>query len=364
MKNTIAKTMPIVLALILMLTMAAGCPRAAEETPTPAPEVEQPRTIVITDSAGREIELSLPVDRVIVLNMLAAEVIHAIGAADRVIGVCGSTAGDASLPGLYGQTMVSPRGHAEVDHEKIIELRPQVVITWGTHAMVDLPAFAETLAPAGIPVLGIDAFRLATLFEDIETLGKLFEKEEAAARLVEFLQKPIDLIEGRVGALSPGEKVRVFAEHHRQFMAWGPGSDQHKMIEAAGGMNIFADIGRAFLVIDPEKVITRNPQVIMRSAFGAPMGFGATDLEPIREYLAGVIARPGWENLEAVKEGRVYLVSVDIGSGPPEIILNLFIGKILHPELFADVDPESFLREYFEEFHGVEFKGIFVYPQP
>ncbi|MCD5412847.1 MAG: hypothetical protein LR006_01855, partial [Dehalococcoidia bacterium] len=80
--------------------------------------------------------------------------------------------------------------------------------------------------------------------------------------------------------------------------------------------------------------------------------------------LEGLRARPGWENLEAVKEGRVYLVSMDLSFGPLAILLHLYVGKILHPELFADLDPEAILREYFEEFHGVELKGIFIYPDP
>lgn len=366
MKNRIAKTVPIALALILMLTMAAGCPVPAPEAePTQAPE-PIPRTIAITDSAGREVELSLPLERVIVINPLAAEVVHALGpgAVDRVIGVNDSAAQDESLPGLYGKEVVS-LGHGEPDHEKIIELRPQLVITWGTHPAVDLVALAETLAPAGIPVVGVDAFRLATLFDDIKTLGKLFEEEKAAARLVEFLQAPLDLIEGRVAALSPEERVSVYVEHHgREYLTYGPGSDWHRMIEKAGGVNIFADVGRPVVGIDPEKVITRNPQVILKHTTGAPMGFGATAVEPIREYREGLIARPGWKNLEAVKAGRVYLVSMDLTFGPPAILLNLYVGNILQPELFAGLDPESILREYFQEFHGVELKGIFIYPEP
>ncbi|MCL0060332.1 ABC transporter substrate-binding protein [Dehalococcoidia bacterium] len=369
MKNRIAKTIPMALALILMLTMAAGCPppRPAEQAPTPAPAPApepMPRTITITDSAGREVEVSLPLERVIVINPVAAEVVHALGASDRVIGVSGPTAQDESLPGFHGKTVVSPRGHGEPDHEKIIELRPQLVITWGTHPAIDLVALAEILAPAGIPVVGVDAFRMATLFEDIETLGKLFEEEKSAARLVEFLQAQLDLIEGRVEGLSPDERVSVYAEHHgREFLAFGPGSDWHRMIEKVGGVNIFADAGRPFVDIDPEKVIVRNPQVILKNVH-ALIGFGATDLEPIRESLEGLCARPGWENLEAVKEGRVYLVSMDLSFGPLAILLHLYVGKILHPELFADLDPEAILREYFEEFHGVELKGIFIYPDP
>ncbi|MCL0102525.1 hypothetical protein M1N93_00990 [Dehalococcoidia bacterium] len=60
----------------------------------------------------------------------------------------------------------------------------------------------------------------------------------------------------------------------------------------------------------------------------------------------------------------MHLISEDLTFGPLANILKLYIGKILHPELFADVDPEAILREYFEEFHGVELKGIFVYPDP
>ncbi|MCL0083974.1 ABC transporter substrate-binding protein [Dehalococcoidia bacterium] len=361
MKNRIAKTIPMALALILMLTMAAGCPRPAPEVaPIPQPDPEVPRTITITDPLGREVELTLPLERVVVINPMAAEIVHALGASDRVIGVNLTTAGDESLPGLFGKTVVAPEW-GEPDYERIIELRPQLVITYAT--WLEPAAIAETLAPAGIPVLGMDATDLPYVFNDIETLGKLFEEEERAARLIEFLQAPLDLIEDRVEALSPEEKVRVYAEYpHIEFMAFGPGSSWHKMIERAGGVNIFPDIA-AFAHIDPEEVIVRNPQVILTGMYGV-MGFGATDLDPVREHLQGLIARPGWENLEAVKEGRVYLVSTDLSSGPPEILLHLYVGKILHPELFADVDPEAILREYFEEFHGVELKGIFIYPDP
>ncbi|MCL0029614.1 ABC transporter substrate-binding protein [Dehalococcoidia bacterium] len=183
MKNRIAKTIPMALALILMLTMAAGCPRPAEEAPAPAPD---PRTIIITDSAGREVEVSLPLERVIVISSRAAEIVHALGAADRVIGITKWDAQWEFLPGFYGKTVVGCWA-GRVDLERIIELRPQLVIGASpVGGFVDLAAQVEALAPAGIPVVAIDDFRLATLFDDIVILGKLFDEERAAARLVEF----------------------------------------------------------------------------------------------------------------------------------------------------------------------------------
>ncbi|MCL0079945.1 ABC transporter substrate-binding protein [Dehalococcoidia bacterium] len=362
MKNRIAKTIPMALALILMLTMAAGCPRPAEEAPAPAPD---PRTIIITDSAGREVEVSLPLERVIVISSRAAEIVHALGAADRVIGITKWDAQWEFLPGFYGKTVVG-RWAGRVDLERIIELRPQLVIGASpVGGFVDLAAQVEALAPAGIPVVAIDDFRLATLFDDIVILGKLFDEERAAARLVEFFQAQLDLIEGRVHGLTQEEKVRVFAEYTMiEFVTWGPGSDMHMKIERAGGVNIFADIELCITGVDPEKVIVRNPSVMLMATYCDSIGFGATDFQPIREYLDRLIDRPGWENLEAVKEGRVYLISKELTYGPPAIMLNLFMAKIFHPELFADVDPEALLREYYEEFHGAEFKGIFIYPDP
>jgi iron complex transport system substrate-binding protein len=374
MKNRIAKTITIVLALILMLTMAAGCPAPVspvEEDPAPGPgtheprtpelRTPEPRTITIMDSAGREVEVSLPLEKVIVINPIAAEVVHALGASARVIGVANGTDRDESLPGLYGKPVVGPP-HGEPDYEAIILLRPQLVITWGTHPRVDLNATAGALAPANIPVVGIDAFRLTTLFRDIELLGKLFEREKEAARLVSFLQKQLTLLEGRVGNLTPGERVRVYAEHHSApFMAIGPGSDWHTMITRAGGVNIFADVGRPVAGVDPELVLLRNPQVVLKQSF--PLGFGVTRVEHLEPHLRALVARPGWGDLEAVRTGRVYLVSMPLSFGPQAIILNLYMGRILVPHLLVGVDLEAIHREYFRMFHGVNLTGIFIYPR-
>jgi iron complex transport system substrate-binding protein len=359
MKFGVGRTI-IIAVLISMLPLAAACRslRAAEEEPLPP----TPRTITITDSAGREVELPLPLERVVVLNPRAAEVVHALGASDRVVAVSDVTARNRSLPGLYGK-MVVVQGHGEPNYEEIVQLRPHLVITWGTHPRVDVNAIAATLAPAGIPVVGIDAWRLDTLFADIRILGELFTKETAAIQLLDFLQAQLDLLRGRTAGLTARDKVRVYAEHHaKEFFAVGPGTDWHRIIEEAGGVNVFADVGRPAVDVDPELVIRRNPQVILKQ--WGQIGFGTAAIDPIREQLKGFIARPGWENLEAVRDGRVYLVSMDLAFGPPAIIFMLYAGRILQPALFADVDPEYLLREYFRRFHGVEIQGTFIFPTP
>lgn len=347
--------------LFFVVSMSSGCITTEEETtPTPAPT-----TITITDSAGRDVEVSLPLEKVVVLNPPAAEVIHAFRAMDKIIGVSGSIAKAEFMPELSTKVVVAKHAHGEPDYEKIIELKPQLVITYGTHPAVDIGKLAETLAPAGIKVAGIDCYKLDTIFNEIGILGKLFGKEDEASKLVDFLQDPAKIVESRTKDLKPEERVKVYAEHHgKEYLAFGPGSEWHTIIENAGGTNIFADAHQPYVEIDPEKIIKRDPQVILKDVRRAPkMGYGVTETEPMKEYLEGFTDRPGWENLEAVKEEKVYIVSSALGAGLGKVFFIPYLAKILYPELFEDLDPESLLREYYEKFHGAQFKGVFIYPE-
>jgi iron complex transport system substrate-binding protein len=71
--------------------------------------------------------------------------------------------------------------------------------------------------------------------------------------------------------------------------------------------------------------------------------------------------RSGMEVIDAVKNGRVYIISTDAASIHPSIF-NSYVAKWLYPELFQDLDPVSIHKEWLNEFLGVEFKGVYAYP--
>ena len=343
----------LIVALAMGLFGVSSAPAEAAETP-----------ITIVDSAGRVVELPYPLERVIVLNPPAAEVMRAIGATDRIIGISGSLARPDYWPELSRLPQVARFAHAEPDYEKIIELSPQAVITYGTHPAIDLQKIADTLAPAGIKVVGIDCYKLDTLFKDVTALGAMFDKEAAAARLIVFFQDILEVVEEKVAGLEPKDKPRVYGEHHgRDYLTFGPGSSWHEMIEMAGGINIFADMPMPYPEVDPEAVIERNPQVILKDTRRTPpMGYGVTDTAPIQAYIDELTARPGWEALDAVRDGRVYVLSPDLTAGPKKVIAIAYFAKVFHPEL--DLDPEAIFREYHETWQGVEHKGVFIWPEP
>ena len=72
--------------------------------------------------------------------------------------------------------------------------------------------------------------------------------------------------------------------------------------------------------------------------------------------------RPSFRQLEAVKNGRVYLLSSEIWTGPRAPISILYIAKWCYPDRFKDMDPEAVHRDWLLTWHDKELKGIYVYP--
>lgn len=80
----------------------------------------------------------------------------------------------------------------------------------------------------------------------------------------------------------------------------------------------------------------------------------------------GIIARAGWGEISAVKEGRVYVISNDVLSGAKHFIGVAYLAKVLHPELFEELDPVAELQEYLTRFQVLDYDlgehGAFIYP--
>jgi iron complex transport system substrate-binding protein len=108
-------------------------------------------------------------------------------------------------------------------------------------------------------------------------------------------------------------------------MTAGPKTFNGQLIELAGGVNIFADVAEDYPQINDEEVITRNPAVIM----------GADTMgEKLTTEL--VAQRPGWDQIDAVRNGRIYLFNGDMvaRAGPRLALVLEEMAKAMYPELF------------------------------
>lgn len=313
----------------------------------------------ITDSTGRNISISLPVERVVTLTSESAEVMRALGAEDKIVGVSKYVADNKPLWGELADKPVVGSVFSP-NYEAIVELKPDVVITY-VRWSEDLE---EKLAPFGITVVRLDFYKSKTLRREIRTLGRIIGKKKKAEELIGFYDHYEQLITSRIETIPPQKRVRVYIEGYQDYHSAGRNTGWAQQTTLAGGRNIAENLTGEYPVVSAEWVITENPDIIVKAVSGSRKIFGYTinDPEQAKQLQDKIMSRPGWNTINAVKNKRVYLISGDIISGPRYIIAVVYLAKQFYPHIFRDLSPQEIHREYMEMFQGIEYQGIWAYP--
>jgi len=340
--------------------------------------------ITIVDSAGRTVTIPYPLKNMCITNPPSAEIVRALEytPGDRrnlVIGVSGTIKNRPDYwPILSQATQICDYAHSkDLYYEVVIALNPSAVFVYGTHRAVDIDHIQENLP--GIPVVGIDCYKYDTLYNDIELWGIILGRRCKVAEIRNLFENILGMVAERTADIPEEDKVRIYAEHHaRNWLAAAKFSEWTKMIEMAGAKNIFGHIPGGYTEVDCEAVYYADPQVILkdtRLGLGWPMGYNKTDEEVINNMLSAWNAEHKedcgeipWDDVSAVKNGKIYAISQDLASGPEKIYLVLYIAKICYPERFTDIDPDEYLRDWIRDYQHVPCDaipdpcGIFIYP--
>lgn len=317
------------------------------------------------DDAGRTVELQLPVKRAVIFNRYAVEFARAIGAIDQVVGVGASTMRDRPYWPAFDDDNIVGQGQSDPNYEAIVAMDPDVVIMPRNGVYEEA---ARQLAPFDIPVMVVTAWDTLEHVENVTTFGKLFGKEQRAADLVAYYTGYMDLLRERLEGVEP---KRVYFEEVRDYVTVTPGSGWHDMIEAGGGINVFGDIDIAnepssrgnenSFTIDPEEIIARKPDVVIKLQPGA---YQTIPVEKFETAWNELVQRQDIQGTPAYRNGQIHLINYYLAGGSSKITGALQIAKWLYPERFEDVDPEAAMQEWIEDFQGLPFEGGMTYQQP
>ena len=305
-------------------------------------------TITVVDDRDRKVEINVPVKRVVVFNKYNTEFFRSVAGQDVIVGMAQDVNKlEGYWPGL-GKESVAGQNQREPHYEKIVSLKPDVVVFPKNGAWKDASA---KLAEFGIPVVVITGWDVNKYASNLTMIGQLTGNEDRAAKLIATHTKYTNLLKDRLKGVP---KVSMYLETkggvHKSVV---PGSGWHDMLEQAGGSNIFGDInwksdkGRGSkhsYDIDPEAVLARNPGVILKQ-------IGTGHIPPSQEVMASWIkdfkSRPGYANIEAVKNDRIFVMTYFVAGGLSKLLGKLYIAKQLHPDLFKDVDVDKLANEYY-----------------
>jgi iron complex transport system substrate-binding protein len=237
-------------------------------------------------------------DRIICLTEETVETLYLLGEQDRIVGVSGFV---VRPPEARRKPKVSTFTDAKTG--EILALNPDLVFTF-SDIQADITA---ELIRAGLEVHAFNHRTVAGIFSMIGTVGALIGEPEKAGALVKDLRARVEAVRERSKSLRP--RPRVYFEEWDEPMISAIGWVS-ELIEIAGGENVFAD--RAFgqaakdRFVTAGEVIAAAPDLIIGSWCGK--GFKKDQ----------VAARPGWDALPAVNNGRLHEVksSIILQPGP------------------------------------------------
>lgn len=277
--------------------------------------------LTLTDGLGRQVTIEAPAQRIVSLLPSNTEVLFALGLGDRVVGV---TEFDNYPPEAQTKQIIGGMTTNTISLETILALEPDLVL-----AHDDLQqSVIDTLAENGLTVFATNTKQLTDIYRTINWVGQMAGVQDRAEALTGQIQRDITAITARIDEVPADERPAVFYEVWVDpLLTAGPGTYIGQMITLAGAKNIFDDVSQEFPEISAEEVVARNPAVILSAEHNSD---NLTD-----EALA---ARPGWSEIEAVKNGRVYLLNDDVISRPgPRVALALrTMVEVLYPGLLAE----------------------------
>ncbi len=271
----------------------------------------------ITDDRGKIIRLMAPPQRIISLYGAMTEIVFALEAGDRVVGV---TAHESWPPEV--RTLPRVGTHLNPNLEIILSLRPDLVLQ-GSVARGGQRAVAE-LEARGIPVAVFNPQSVPQVMETIVRVGILLGKENIARRLTAQMNQRLQRLEATLSSIR--SRPRVFFEvSYPTLLAAGKRHLVDDLITRAGGENVIK-APRKFLRVDIELLLALDPDVYI------------VQKGPMNRRPGQISQRPYFSRLRAIRDGRVYIVDEFLFSRPgPRVIEALEeLARILHPECFTE----------------------------
>ena len=290
------KKISILMAAVILMASLTACSQKPSEQ-----EAQTGQTAIeFTDFRGNDIKLDQYPQRIVSLSPTSTEVMFAIGAQDKLVGVTNSCdypqgaleiekVGDFSGPNL----------------EMIINLKPDVVIG-GTYIQEDV---TKALFELGIPVISTEAENIADIYTSIEILGMLSQNEDNAKKVIDDMKIRLEEIAKKVKDTDP---VPVFYVVWKDpFKTAGNNTFINEVLTLAGGENVASDV-EGWADYSREELIVKNPYAIVSSSHSSP----------VKETVESFVSDPLFSELEASQAKRVHIMSDDsiIARGGPRIV--------------------------------------------
>jgi iron complex transport system substrate-binding protein len=326
----------------------------ASPSPSPTPYlnpiiVQQTSSyIIIKDSYGGNVNITLPVNRIVCITSGLNEILFALGAGGKVVGRDSYTTFTAAL-----NLPIVATSSASPNSELIVQLNPDLIIADTMLNNATKATFESTL---NVPVLVQSASQSSMVVPLTDAFGIITDKKQTSDELIQFMNNITNLVSTRVKTLTDSQKPLVYYEWSKAWYSSSSLGLPNQMIVDAGGINLAANETVTYPSLSPEYILERNPDIIIRQL--SDQKHNATEYQVLRQE---VMSRTALAGTKAVQTGKVYVFSSSVRTGITNPIGLLMLAKWFHPTLFADVDPTVLHAQMYQKFFGETLTGTYSY---
>lgn len=344
----------------MSISIMAGCGKVSTSN-TPQKQVEETRTIV--DQVGNTVVLPKEINRVVIASVwpLASVYCLTMGSTDKLVGLDPAiiSAAENSMLMKVAPDIVnidsSFSNNGSLSVEELIKLKPDVVLYAS-----GVPEDYEVATKAGIPAVGFslsikDYNAIETINSWMELLGEVMGKDIVNDEYIKYGTDMQNMIADRLKDVKEEDKPEVmFIHKYSESTLTIPGNKTwaEYWISASGGKNVATESVEGTLETDMEQIYSWNPDKIFITNFNDAMP---------EDLYNNSLSNYDWSTVSAAQNKEVMKMPLGmyrwyVASSDSPLVL-LWMAKQNHPELFADIDMDKEMKEFYKKFYNVDLSN-------
>lgn len=329
-------------------------------------EIAESPGITMTDGLGRNVTIPKNVTKVVCSGAGCLRYLVYLQAQNYVVGVDSLEKTKSEIEGRP-YVLANPQlkdypligeARGKDDPEKMIEINPQVILKTSMIGQSSAPTAteADTLqSKTGIPVVSLPYGSLsnekskAEMYSSLRIMGKVAGKQQRAEEIISYINATMQDLENRTADIPESERKTAYVGGVSMAGAHGIISTEpaYPPFLWVNAKNVAAGMGTDHADIAKEALVDWDPEYLFIDIGTLQLG---------NEGAIGELKNDtALKGLSAVKNGKIYgVIPYNYYSTNYESVLAnaYFVGKVLYPDRFKDIDPEAKANEIYTFFLG------------
>ena len=350
------------LVICMSILMMAGCgqPKTSDTSKSNTSVAQEGETRTIVDQLGNTVVLPKEVNRVVIASVwpLASVYCLSMGSTDKLVGLDPAiiSAAENSMLMKVAPDIVNIESsfskNGSLSAEELIKLDPDVVLYAS-----GVPEDYEVATQAGIPAVGFslsikDYNAIETINSWMELLGEVMGTDMVNEEYIQYGNEMMDMVAERLKDVKEEDKPEVmFIHKYNESTLTIPGNKSwaEYWITASGGKNVASESVEGTLETDMEQIYKWNPEKIFITNFNDAMP---------EDLYNNELSNYDWSNVSAIQNNEVRKMPLGMYrwyvccSDSPLVLL--WMAKQNHPELFADIDMDKEMKDFYKKFYNVD----------